>query len=121
MQKGRDSAKKSVDAPDPKLGAAIDALRVEVERQIDREMLDRERPRTLEMARARREGEGAPGAVFVSFRGVTGQTCTTRVMTMLDAEKNDIACGGRPVANIWWTQVPKPMNIVSTVASDTMV
>src|SRR5437899_4652944 len=32
-----------------------------------------------------------------------------KTMTRLTAEKNDIACTGMPVANMWWTHTPKLM------------
>src|SRR5678815_4581906 len=41
------------------------------------------------------------------------------VITMLAALKNELAVAGRPVANIWWTQTPKPSIPVLTVASAT--
>ena len=72
------------------------ALLVEVEREVEREVLDGERPRPLEVARARREREWPPPpshvlahvlAVRVPFVTVTSssKTCAARVKTMLDA------------------------------------
>jgi len=48
-------------------------------------------------------------------------TALGATMTMLAALKKDSDCGGRPVANMWWTHTPKPMNMVSTVDSATMM
>ena len=42
-------------------------------------------------------------------------------MTKLAALKKESDSGGSPVANMWWTQTPKPSTIVVTVASATAV
>ena len=46
-------------------------------------------------------------------------TALGMAMTMLAALKNDSDSGGRPVANMWCTQTPKPSTMVATVASAT--
>src|SRR5665213_743003 len=42
-------------------------------------------------------------------------------MTKLAALKNDSDMTGRPVANMWWTQTPKPRIMVATVEMATSV
>ena len=47
------------------------------------------------------------------------ETALGMAMMMETALKNDSAMVGRPVANIWCSQTPKPSTMVSTVASAT--
>ncbi len=38
---------------------------------------------------------------------------------MFAAEKKEVAIGESPVANMWWTQAPKPNSVTATLASAT--
>ena len=49
------------------------------------------------------------------------ETALGMAMIMLAAPKKDSARPGRPVANMWCTQTPKPTTMVVTVASATAV
>ena len=59
----------------------------------------------------------------VQIVAIQANTATALGMTMmkLAALKNESENGGRPVANMWCTQTPKPSTIVVTVASATAV
>ncbi|OIQ68352.1 hypothetical protein GALL_500540 [mine drainage metagenome] len=59
----------------------------------------------------------------VQMVAIQAKTATAlgMAMTKLAALKNDSDKAGMPVANIWCTHTPKPMNIVEMVDSATSV
>ena len=59
----------------------------------------------------------------VQIVAIQANTATALGMVMMSEAplKNDSARLGRPVANMWWTQTPKPSAMVATVDSATGV
>ncbi len=58
---------------------------------------------------------GRPSQIVASHANTA--TAEGTVITIEAPEKNDSPSPGRPVANIWWTQTPKPRIMVATVDS----